>query len=90
MPGNGAVVGALVARECTMTGSKRRYYDLDGAPMHWDWDDGKFPKVVTSRGENTVYDLARFLEQATPVTEQTFERMKLEVLRRPPPARGRT
>jgi hypothetical protein len=71
----------------TMKRPTRKHYDLDGAPAYW--QRGEFPKVVTRQGENIIYDLARFFEKATRISELEFEALKLEIARTRRPPRPR-
>ena len=52
----------------------RQFYDLDSAPAYWDPPD--LPRIVHRDGESVCYELGRFLQEATSITEEQFEAMK--------------
>lgn len=51
-----------------------RYYEYDGLPAYW--ENLKFPRLVTLKGERPIYELQEFFTQAIPRSKSQFEKLK--------------
>jgi phage terminase small subunit len=54
----------------------RKFYEYEGVPAYQ--DKKSFPKIVTPKGDKTLYELEKFYNEATPIDEERFDALKAE------------
>lgn len=68
---------SLLAIRVAMMGhvaAETKHYDLEGQPAYW--TRGKFPFLVTPKGDKVVFSLQNFFSRAVPISASEFEELK--------------